>query len=234
MNLKNPSPWLPPARKVRGRLGQALALRSHRATTRAIVQPGRCINISDKFRLGANVGAEGGLAMWLKCARTCAAAGALVALVAAAPASAQDAVAQFYRGKQINLFIGTTPGGGYDTYARLLARRFGSYIPGNPAVVPQNMPGAGSNKLASFMYSVAPKDGTAIGAIFSGAIVQPLIGDPVQHDPSKLLYVGNANNEVFLCLARNDAPAKNFKDTFEKEMILGASNEGGSTRDFPA
>src|SRR5436305_1021503 len=83
--------------------------------------------------------AEGGLAMWLGSTRTCAAAGALLAFVAAAPASAQDPVAQFYRGKQINLFIGTTPGGGYDTYARLLARRFGSYIPGNPAVVAQNM-----------------------------------------------------------------------------------------------
>src|SRR5437764_10212849 len=108
--------------------------------------------------------------------------GAMLASFAASAAAAQnsaaqDSIAQFYRGKQINLYIGTSPGGGYDTYARLLARRFGSYIPGNPTVIPQNMPGAGSNKLASFMYSVAPKDGTAIGAIFSGAIVQPLIGD---------------------------------------------------------
>src|SRR3954447_8526783 len=89
-----------------------------------------------------------------------------LALHSATPAPAQDAVAQFYKGKQINLYIGTSPGGGYDTYARLLARRFSSYIPGNPAIIPQNMPGAGSNKLASFMYSVAPKDGTAVGAIF--------------------------------------------------------------------
>src|SRR5262249_55205882 len=108
-------------------------------------------------------------------------AGALLALAAASPAPAQDAVAQFYKGKQITLYIGSSAGGGYDTYARLLARRFSSYIPGNPTVVPQNMPGAGSNKLAGYMYSVAPKDGTAIGAIFSGAILQPLLGDPVQH-----------------------------------------------------
>jgi tripartite-type tricarboxylate transporter receptor subunit TctC len=163
------------------------------------------------------------------------AATALASLAAAGSASAQDSVAQFFRGKQINLYIGTSPGGGYDTYARLLARRFGSYIPGNPTIVTQNMPGAGSNKLAGFMYSVAPKDGTAIGAIFSGAILQPLIGDnPTQHDPSKFIYLGNANNEVFICVARSDAPAKTFKDTFDREMILGASNEGGSTRDFPA
>ena len=171
---------------------------------------------------------------WLDLPRI-AAASALSALVAAGSAQAQDAVAQFYRGKQINLYIGTSPGGGYDTYARLLARRFGSYIPGNPTIVPQNMPGAGSNKLAGFMYSVAPKDGTAVGAIFSGAILQPLIGDtPTQHDPSKFIYLGNANNEVFICIARSDAPAKAFADTFRQELIIGATNEGGATRDFPA
>jgi tripartite-type tricarboxylate transporter receptor subunit TctC len=163
------------------------------------------------------------------------AAGVLIALLAGDSAVAQDGVAQFYKGKQISLYIGTSPGGGYDTYARLLARRFGSYIPGNPTVVPQNMPGAGSNKLAGYIYSVAPKDGTAVGAIFSGAILQPLLGDtPVQHDPSKFIYLGNANNEVFLCMARTDAPAKSFKDTLSQELIIGATNEGGSTRDFPA
>jgi tripartite-type tricarboxylate transporter receptor subunit TctC len=160
---------------------------------------------------------------------------ALLLLAAASVAAhAQDDVTQFYKGKQINLYVGSSAGGGYDTYARLLARRFSSYIPGNPAIVVQNMPGAGSNKLASYIYSVAPRDGTAIGAIFSGAILQPLLGDPVQHDPSKLLYLGNANNEVFLCLTRTDAPVKTFQDAFTHELILGASNEGGSTRDFAA
>jgi tripartite-type tricarboxylate transporter receptor subunit TctC len=151
-----------------------------------------------------------------------------------APSGAQDSVAQFYRGKQINLYVGSSAGGGYDTYARLLARRFGNAIPGNPAVVVQNMPGAGSNKLAAYIYSVAPRDGTAIGAIFSGAILQPLLGDPVQHDPSKLVYLGNANDEAFLCLARSDAPVKIFQDALSRELILGASSEGGSTRDFAA
>jgi len=150
------------------------------------------------------------------------------------PALAQDSVAQFYKGKQISLYVGSSAGGGYDTYARLLARRFGAAIPGNPAVLVQNMPGAGSNKLAAYMYSVAPKDGTAIGAIFSGAIVQPLLGDPVQHDPSKFIYLGNANDEAFLCLARSDAPVKSFKDALAHELIVGATNEGGSTRDFAA
>ena len=159
---------------------------------------------------------------------------ALAALAAAGPARAQDSVAQFYKGKQINLYVGSSAGGGYDTYARLLARRLGNYIPGTPTVVPQNMPGAGSNKLASYIYAVAPKDGTAIGAIFSGAILQPLLGDPVQHDPSKFIYLGNANNEVFLCLARTDAPVQTFKDALRAELIVGATNEGGSSRDFTA
>jgi tripartite-type tricarboxylate transporter receptor subunit TctC len=158
---------------------------------------------------------------------------ALIALIAA-PARAQDAVAQFYKGKQINLYVGSSAGGGYDTYARLLARRFGNFIPGNPTIVVQNMPGAGSNKLAGYIYSVAPKDGTAVGAIFSGAILQPLLGDSVAHDPSKLIYLGNANNEVFLCIARTDAPVQSFKDALTSELIVGATNEGGSSRDFTA
>jgi tripartite-type tricarboxylate transporter receptor subunit TctC len=158
----------------------------------------------------------------------------MLSFVAAAPAGAQDAVTQFYKGRQINLYVGSSAGGGYDTYARLLARRFGNAIAGNPAVVVQNMPGAGSNKLAAYIYSVAPRDGTAIGAIFSGAILQPLLGDPVQHDPSKFIYLGNANNEAFLCLARTDAPVKTFRDALSRELILGATNEGGSTRDFAA
>ena len=84
-------------------------------------------------------------------------------------------VEQFYKGKQISLIVGSSPGGGYDTYARLLARHFGDAIPGNPTVVVQNMSGAGSNRAAGYIYSVAPKDGTAIGAIFPGAVLQPLL-----------------------------------------------------------
>jgi tripartite-type tricarboxylate transporter receptor subunit TctC len=159
--------------------------------------------------------------------------GAAVVLAGTVPCQAQD-VAQFYKGKQLNIVVGTSPGGGYDTYARMLARKFSSYIPGNPNVVVQNMPGAGSNKAATYIYSVAPKDGTVIGAIFSGAIVQPLLGDPVQHDPSKFIYVGNANKEVFLCMTRTDAPAKSFQEALSREVIIGATNEGGSTRDFAA
>jgi tripartite-type tricarboxylate transporter receptor subunit TctC len=160
---------------------------------------------------------------------------AVFTCLAVAPAGAQDAVADFFRGKQIDIIVGSSAGGGYDTYARLIARHFGEHIPGNPEVVVENMPGAGSNKAAAYIYSVAPKDGTAMAAVFPGVLLDPLIGDVhVQHDPNKLIYVGSANSDVYICFLRSDAPAKTFADAFTHEVILGASNAGGTTRDLPA
>jgi tripartite-type tricarboxylate transporter receptor subunit TctC len=86
-----------------------------------------------------------------------AALAASVAAIAAAPAHAEESVADFYAGRTISLYIGSTPGGGYDSYARLIARHLGDHIPGKPTVVPVNMPGAGSNKLAYYIYAVAPR-----------------------------------------------------------------------------
>lgn len=155
--------------------------------------------------------------------------------VAAWPAQAQDAVATFYKGKTLDLIIGAAPGGGYDVYARVIARHFDRHVPGKPTIVAKNMPGAGSNKAAAFVYAVAPKDGTAIGAIFSGAIMDPLLGDrsKIQHDPTKFIYLGSANDEVSVCAIRADAPAKTMREAMEKTVLLGASAAGGSTRDFP-
>jgi len=150
-------------------------------------------------------------------------------------ATAQDSVEAFYKGKQINVVVGSSAGGGYDAYARLLARHMGNFIPGNPALVVQNMSGAGSNRAAGYVYSVAPKDGTVIGAIFPGAILQPLFGDvALAHDPSKLIYLGSANSDQYVCYVRADAPVKTFQDVLKQELIVGASNEGATTRDLPA
>ncbi len=160
------------------------------------------------------------------------AAGAV--LIAASPAPAQDSVEAFFKGKQIQIVVGSSPGGGYDTYARMLARHLGDHIPGNPSVVVQNMSGAGSNRAAGYIFSVAPKDGTAIGAIFPGAILQPLLGGPpVQHEPAKFVYLGNANSDVYVCFVRSDAPVKEFKDAMTTELVVGASGDGATTRDFP-
>jgi tripartite-type tricarboxylate transporter receptor subunit TctC len=158
-----------------------------------------------------------------------------VLLVPAVTANAASPVEAFYKGKSIDLIISTPPGGGYDIYARVIARHIDRYIPGNPTIIPKNMPGAGSNKATSFIYAVAPKDGTVIGATVSGVIVEPLIGDKnrAQHDPSKLIYLGSANDEVFLCVARSDAPVKKFADALNQELVLGADAPGGSPRDFP-
>ena len=162
-------------------------------------------------------------------------ASALACLLSASPlAAAQNAVEQFYKGKQISVIVGSSSGGGYDTYARLLARHFGSAMPGNPMVVVQNMSGAGSNRAAGYIYSVAPKDGTAAAAIFPGAVLQPLLSDvPVSHDPNKLIYLGSANSDVYVCYVRSDAAVQTYKDMLTKELIVGASNPGATTYDLP-
>lgn len=157
-----------------------------------------------------------------------------VALTIATPALAQDPVEPFYRGKTINIIVGGAAGGGYDNYGRALGRHMSKYIPGNPNIVVQNMPGAGGNKAAGYIYTMAPKDGTAIGALFPGPILAPLLGDtPIQHDPAKFIYLGSANSDVYICAVHADSPIKSFKDAFTREVIIGASNEGGTTRDMP-
>jgi tripartite-type tricarboxylate transporter receptor subunit TctC len=156
------------------------------------------------------------------------------ACLATSPAPAQDAVEAFYRGRTVTITVGSAVGGGFDTYARLVARHLGKYIPGNPTIIVQNIPGAGSNKAASYVALQAPKDGTAIGAVQAGAILQPLLSDQsVPHDPSKLVMLGSANRSVFLCLVRSDAPVKTFQEAFDTEVIIGTSGEGASLRDFP-
>src|ERR1700684_207887 len=104
---------------------------------------------------------------------------ALVALLGASwsPSGAQAApVADFYRGRTLTIIVGYSAGGGYDTYTRILARHLGKHIPGNPAIVVQNMPGAGSLKMANTLYNVAPKDGATVGIFSRGMAMEPLIG----------------------------------------------------------
>ena len=124
---------------------------------------------------------------------------ALIALLAlaASPAAAQDTFA----GKTIELIVGAPPGGGYDIYARLVARHLGRNIPGNPSIVVKNMPGAGSAKAAQYIATIAPKDGTAIAGIMPGAIMGPLLEERAEalFDPTKVQYVGTANTGTRVC-----------------------------------
>jgi tripartite-type tricarboxylate transporter receptor subunit TctC len=149
-------------------------------------------------------------------------------------AAAQDAVEKFYRGKTVTITVGSAVGGGYDGYARLVARHLGKHIPGNPTIVVQNMPGAGSNRAATYISMQAPKDGTTIGAIQPGAVLWTLLFDqPVQHDPSKFIMIGSATRDIYACVVRSDAPVKSFKETFDKEVIIGTAGEGAAIRDMP-
>jgi len=165
--------------------------------------------------------------------------GAIAAAVAATSAltgaaTAQDAVAQFYRDKTVTIIIGSTAGGGTDLYARLLARHIGKYIPGNPKVIPQNMPGAGSLVAATHLYSAAPRDGTQFGSVLAGAILDPLIADGTRKfEPPRYGFVGNANLETQICVVRRDAPVKSFADIFTTELIVGATGPGSALLLYP-
>jgi tripartite-type tricarboxylate transporter receptor subunit TctC len=158
------------------------------------------------------------------------------AVALAAGAAQADDIESFYKGRNMDVIIGSAPGGGFDTYARLIARHMPDYIPGKPNMVPKNLPGAGSAKAAATLYAVSPKDGSTFGALFPGAIMDALF-DPrkrTQYDPTKFSYLGSANNEVGVCMIWHDAPVKTLKDTFTHEAIVGASASGGSSRDFAA
>jgi tripartite-type tricarboxylate transporter receptor subunit TctC len=165
-------------------------------------------------------------------------AAALIVLWLTPPALAQDAIADFYKGKSIRFVIGAITGGGNDTYARLVGRHLGKHIPGMPAILPINMPGASGRISAGHIYTVAAKDGTAIGSTTPGVITDPLWAgdagkDKFNYDPVKLIHLGSAQMATYNCYVRTDAPVKTFADAFTTELILGAAQEGGSTRDAP-
>jgi tripartite-type tricarboxylate transporter receptor subunit TctC len=166
------------------------------------------------------------------------AAVALLALVCALPqisAARAQSVADFYRGKSIDLDIGYSVGGGYDLYARLIARRLGGHIPGNPTVVPKNMEGAGSLRLANYLYSAVPNDGAVIGAISRGAAFDPLLGETgAQFDASTFSWIGSANNEVSVCVALASSGIRKFDDLYTTPLTIGSTGAADDTYQFPA
>src|SRR6516164_9189963 len=128
----------------------------------------------------------------------------LAALIAFAALASSAAAGDYYAGKSIDLLIGAPPGGGYDIYARALARHYGRHMPGQPTIVAKNMPGAASARAAGFISTVAPKDGNAIAALMPGAVVGPLLDEKAEalFDPTKVLYLGTANNGTRICVSR--------------------------------
>jgi tripartite-type tricarboxylate transporter receptor subunit TctC len=161
-----------------------------------------------------------------------------IALMAAAIAPALQALpaqaADFYAGKTIEFIVGGDAGGGYDIYARTVARHLVRHIPGAPTIVVKNMPGAGSTRAAVYISTVAPKDGGSIGALMPGAIIGPLLDDRPnpQFDPTKVIYIGTADSGVRVCATFQNSKIKSFADAQKTKTILGASAAGGATRDY--
>ena len=148
-----------------------------------------------------------------------------VALLASLPFAAQaQTPAEFYKGKQVSLYIGFSAGGGYDLYARTLARHMGKHIPGNPQVVPKNMDGAGSLRASNFIYQAAPRDGTAFGASGRATPMSPLFGQSAaQFDARKYTWLGSANDEVSLCIASQASGITKFDDLRKSEKSFGST-----------
>ena len=133
-------------------------------------------------------------------------AGVALAILAAIPAAHADAVADFYQGKEITILVGFGAGGGYDTTARIFARHFGKHVPGNPTIVIQNMPGAGSMLVANNIFNTAPKDGATLGLFASSTALEPLFGNKrAQYDPRKYEWVGSVHRDIASCGVWNGA-----------------------------
>ena len=154
----------------------------------------------------------------------------LLLLPTATPAAAQE----FYAGRQISMIVGSGAGGGYDSYARLVARHWPRHIPGTPTIVVQNMPAAGSLVAANTLANTAPRDGTAVAQLQTHIGVEPLLGvtgslDNVKFDALALNWIGSAAKEYPLVVAWHAAPFKTFHDTMERQMVVGSS--GSATPD---
>jgi tripartite-type tricarboxylate transporter receptor subunit TctC len=152
-----------------------------------------------------------------------------------------NAVADFYAGKVINLYVGYGPGGGFDVMGRLLARHMGKYIPGHPDFVVQNMPGAGSLLLANYLYNRAPADGTEFGIIARNLPLISLVGGDanVRFDPRKFTWIGSSSDfsdDAYVLIVRKDSPVKSLDDARRADgplLVLGGTAEGSSSADVP-
>jgi tripartite-type tricarboxylate transporter receptor subunit TctC len=165
----------------------------------------------------------------------------LAALMIATQAASADPVTDFYRGRQVSLIVGYGTGGGYDVYGRLMARHLGRYIPGEPNVVVQNMPGAGSLRAANHLYTTAPKDGSAIGTFGRDMPLIGIIGHNtnLRFDARKFTWLGSSSsyaNDAYMLFVRKDAAVTSIADARRAggpPLILGGTGEGSTGNDVP-
>ena len=158
-----------------------------------------------------------------------------------APPAMAEGVSNFYRGKTITLVVGYGPGGGYDVYARLVGRHLGRHIPGNPTVVVQNMPGAGSLRSVNWLYKLAPRDGTAIAHFARNMPLLGMLGtNPnAQFDPRKFNWLGSSSSfadDAYILIVRTDSPVKTIEEARRpggEPLVLGGTAEGATGNDVP-
>src|SRR4051812_3924679 len=165
-------------------------------------------------------------------ATRCALLVALSVLAMARPAGAEDA--NFFAGKTIQIAVGFDVGGGYDLYARTVARHWTRHIPGNPTFVTQNMPGAGSRAAANWLYNVAPKDGTAIATIVQSSAVDQALGEPgIRFDVGRFNWLGNPIVDNLVTLSWSASGLATLEEVKSKGGLFCGSTGGGPTPVFP-
>ena len=154
----------------------------------------------------------------------------IAALLLSTPALAAD----FYAGKTIDLIVSNAPGGGFDIYARTIARHMYRHIPGHPVIVVKNMPGAGGARAGYQVNTVAAADGLTIGGIMPGTVMAPLLDDKpdTSFDPSKVLYLGTANSGTYVCITLNHSKIKTFDEALSQKAVMGGVASGNSINDI--
>jgi tripartite-type tricarboxylate transporter receptor subunit TctC len=158
----------------------------------------------------------------------CLAGAAALALVGAAPATAQSLA-----GKTITIYIPVGAGGGYDAYGRMAANNIGRHLPGNPTVIASNMPGGGGRKLANYMYNAAPKDGSAVAIIHHTTVYDAAFGSKgTQYDSTKFNWLGSMAAATLFVVVNADTGVKTFDEAKKKQLVMGATGQGATSFQF--
>lgn len=161
-------------------------------------------------------------------------AGSIVGGIAFAGAAHAQSVANFYKGKDVTMYVGSGAGGGYDAYARVLSRHYGKYIPGHPSIVVKNMPGAAGLKATNYLYNVAPRDGSALLATFNTVILEPLYGlKKAQFDPRKMGWLGSIGKQTSTCITWHTSPVKTLAEAKKHQVLMGATAPNATPTIFP-
>ena len=159
-----------------------------------------------------------------------------VLLIFGSAAAGADPVADFYKGKQIRFVIRTTPGGDYDQYTRVLGRFMGKYIPGNPSLIPVNMPGGGGITAANYMAQIAPRDGTVLGIIGQGLAADQALGmsPQLKADLREFNWIANLAHSNQLLVVWHTSPTKTLEDAKKRVTTIGTTGAGSASVQYPA